>query len=351
MEIPDSNCFECDSMESFLHIILNGKIEDDNNATHLFFRGESKYHKYIIPSLYLNENLTTISSEYYFRNLLSQLGSPDYNNSFELFKLMSEFQHYGAKTRVLDITSNPLIALYFAVEKYCDKDLEPGYIYIYGSFPKIDRYDRDGELFDVGHTVAIKTALNLIPQKKINDFFSACELIKSGLSPADWKELRILHKNTLRLDNIQLATKKYTLPDDKYRNIMIFLNLLNQRAKTHEELVYPFVIFEDLKRANIVIPSKCTDRIKQQQGAFIFPKYVYTEGKTLEDIQKEIDESVSSLLTPIISEEGQKIFVIKVPGDKKNRIKAELSRLGITEGFVYPEIEHRSNALLSNFFN
>ena len=349
MELFDSNCFECDSMESFLHIILNGKLED--NSTHLYFRGESKYHKYIIPSLYLNEKLTMISSEYYFRSLLSQLGSQDYSNSFELFKLMSEFQHYGAKTRVLDITSNPLIALYFAVEKYCDEDLEHGYIYIYGSFPKIDRKDRDGELFDVGHTVAIKSALNLIPQTKVNAFFSACKSIKSSLSPDEWNELKNYPIEDLKIGSIQLNKKKLRITDDQYYKIQVFIDLLNQRAKTHEILVYPFVIFEDLNRANIVIPSKCTDRIKQQQGAFIFPKYVFTEDKKFEEIQKEIDDSVSTLLTPIITDDGRRVFVIIIPGDKKKRIKEELSRLGITEGFVYPEIEHRSNALLNNFYN
>ncbi len=46
---------------------------------------------------------------------------------------------------MLDITKNPLIALYFAVEK---DDEFPGYVYLFHS--------KNDEKFDTGHTVAIK---------------------------------------------------------------------------------------------------------------------------------------------------------------------------------------------------
>ena len=124
------------------------------------------------------------------------------------------------------------------------------------------------------------------------------------------------------------------------------MDLLNQRAKTSEELVYPFNIYEDLQLSHIVIPSNCSDRIKMHQGAFIFPKYVYTDGKSLVNIQKEIDRSVNTLSANIVSNDGRKINVIKIPGEMKAQIKKELANVGINEGFVYSDIEHRSNALL-----
>ncbi len=151
MFISKENSITCDSLESYLNCILKSKVSSDNNDTHLFFRGESKYHEFIVPSLYLHDELTIKSSEGYYRNLFSQLGKTDYSNGADLFRYISEFQHYGAKTRILDITSNPLIALYFAVEKYYGEDCgcrtgkklaEAGYIYIYGSHTKVDKYDR-----------------------------------------------------------------------------------------------------------------------------------------------------------------------------------------------------------------
>ena len=51
-----------------------------------------------------------------------------------------------------------------------------------------------------------------------------------------------------------------------------------------------------------------------------------------------------------MGEDGKMINAIKIPGDKKVLIRKQLAQIGITEGFVYPEIEHRSNTLLSSLF-
>lgn len=125
----------------------------------LYFRGESKEFDMRTPSLYLNEDLTMKGSERYYRTLMNELGTNDYEYNTSLARMMSELQHYGAKTRMLDITKNPLIALYFAVEK---DDEFPGYVYLFHS--------KNDEKFDTGHTVAIKTAMSLMPQSVINNF-------------------------------------------------------------------------------------------------------------------------------------------------------------------------------------
>ena len=133
------------------------------------------------------------------------------------------------------------------------------------------------------------------------------------------------------------------------------MELLNQRARVRERLKYPIKIFCDLNKAHIIIPSKSTDRIRQQQGAFIFPKYVNTRRKSLEDIQIEIDKSIQELnaiLTTSIynktrkRSEVKKFSCIKIEGKEKKNVRAELEQLGITPGYIYPDIEHQSIALL-----
>ena len=358
MFVSDDNCYICDSLESFLHLILNAKNDSIRKSTHLYFRGENKYHQYIVPSLYLDEGLTKKSSEYYYRVLLSQIGKADYTKSSDLFKQMIDFQQHGAKTRLLEVSTNPLIGLYFAVEKTFPDAAEPGYVYVFGSNPKGNRTDLTTEQFDVGHTVAIKTALNLIPQDKINEFMTTCKSIYARTSRSDWNQLRFRDISSLPInsdedDGTQSRRKaigSLSISSNEYVVIQSFMDLLNQRAKTSEALVFPFNIYEDIQLSHIVIPSNCSDRIKMQQGAFIFPKYVYTGGQSMDSIHKEIDRSISTLLTNIVSPDGKKINVIKIPGAKKDTIKRELALIGISEGFVYPEIEHKSNELLDTIF-
>lgn len=46
------------------------------------------------------------------------------------------------------------------------------------------------------------------------------------------------------------------------------------------------------------------------------------------------------------SDEITEYSVIKIDGRYKKTIRKQLEILGITEGFVYPDIEHQSKALL-----
>ena len=199
MYISEDNSIICDSLESFLCLILNENNDAVRQETHLYFRGENKYHKYLVPNLYLDEGLTKRSSDYYYRMLLSQIGSADYSKNSELFKHMVDFQHHGAKTRLIDISANPLIALYFAVEKNDIDSSDDGYIYVFGSFHRDDRPDNNAEQFDVGHTIAVKTALSLIPQDKINSFLTTCKSIYARTSRNDWNHRPLARLLAMRI--------------------------------------------------------------------------------------------------------------------------------------------------------
>ena len=86
-------------------------VEDMIKDEHLYFRGESKFYNYRVPTLYRKEKLVKNGSEYYYRTLLNELGKDDYGENTSLVRMISELQHYGAVTRMLDITKSPLIAL------------------------------------------------------------------------------------------------------------------------------------------------------------------------------------------------------------------------------------------------
>lgn len=336
------------------HSQLEEKETDKDKIKHLYFRGESSYYSLRTPGLYRNEKLSFEGSEYYYRMLINELGRDDYQENSTLVRLISELQHYGAETRMLDITRNPLIALYFAVE---EDNKEPGFVFIFES-------DETDEKFDTGHTIAIKSALNLISQKVINDFFDSIENIKTKYI-----------ENLENLENLPIfEIEKYlsnSPEDNSYINhIKQFMELLNQRARVRESLIYPFKIYNDLQKSHIVIPSRSTDRIKQQQGAFIYPKFVNCTGKTHMDIKNEISESINELCATLKTRKEDKnmvnddsnnlqnnnnnkilFSVIKIDAGNKKEIKKQLELLGITKGFVYPDIQHLSETLLNKHYN
>ena len=65
------------------------------------------------------------------------------------------------------------------------------------------------------------------------------------------------------------------------------------------------------------------------------------------------EDSASGVFTPkkfkkeVALEDYTSFSVIKIDPANKEEIRRELELLGITEGFVYPDIEHQSKALLN----
>lgn len=93
-------------------------IDKKPNHT-LFFRGHANTEYTALPSIFRGIPASETGEKYIFKeeqlfqNMIMHCPD-DFITCVSAFDFLTKMQHYGLPTRLLDITSNPLVALYFA---------------------------------------------------------------------------------------------------------------------------------------------------------------------------------------------------------------------------------------------
>ena len=261
-----------DSFARFAKAVQTG----DREGRELFYRGHSNSNYMLLPSIMRNSKWLIHERDMYNEALIE---CPDeFADCSTHLDYLVHMQHYGIPTRLLDITRNPLVALYFACEQ---NPQTSGEIIVFDA-------EKCKVKYPGSDTVSILASLPQFTEEmktRLSEWATADETTQEEFNK---KAIRLLHE--IRLEKPAFR--------DEIRK-------------------------EDIVDCFFVSSAKKNNRIVKQDGAFV--------------ICGLFDEKQNRINNYRYKEESKaQIFIVR-PEVKKDILK-ELNRYSINKAFLFPEI-------------
>ncbi len=266
------------------------QIKNDHYEMVLFFRGQANvdYRDRVCPGIYRRSERH--DEQYYLNNM--NLRCPQELKGLNSINRLTFLQHYGCPTRMLDVTTNPLVALFFA----CERDLNcDGEVFVFGINEADVLYSRSDRVI----------MLSKLPE----------------MDKDQQRKLRTLAYLYIDKDKFPQS------PNHGYSNPVVeqFYHTIRMDYPAFERLINPI----DLLSPIFVYTELNNPRILKQDGAFLMSGLDYDEA----DSNKKIREYIRN--------------EIIIPKDRKRHIIDELEMVSITQATLFPEVD-KVSAYLKN---
>lgn len=265
-----------------------------------YYRGHASVNYKLLPSIYRGGLLEKESVMYY--ELLSH-NSHEFIDTKKHIDILRKMQHYGMSTRLLDITSNPLVALYFSVSTN-------------------NNYDGEFIIFD--------------EEENVKSNFSDSVEILSALSTQKNEEKKKIYDVAVNYKkNLESSTANNEKIIENFNNELPIKNLLHeirQKVGNFEPIIVP----NDLLKSFFVVPLKDNERIIRQDGSFIIVGLADYTDSNFTTIKETVEKFRKK------SDNAETIRYI-IPASYKNSIRADLSVLGVNERYLFPGLDTAAN--------
>ncbi|WP_455001849.1 FRG domain-containing protein [Cardiobacterium hominis] len=311
-----------------------------------FFRGHGDEGWQMLPSIYRETSLIE-NEDKIIKDALTYCPD-DFSPSDTLFEKLVKLQHYGYSTRLLDLTANALVALYFAAwnEQHQDKD---------GELIILDIPNEEIKYGD-SDTVAILSAISL--QDKITSIQKCITVANQArnvkekvyerryiyfMETANNEEMEDIERFREELDFKNLEEYKDCLKKQEGKEA--FLEFFNKQPEiisllhdiqTDKPSFRPVIETSDLQRVICVRAKLNNQRISRQQGCFLLfgIKGCKTEAATIPDEWQRLASN------------SQKILV---KAESKDAIMEELKSFGISKRTLFPELEAQATEIMNHY--
>ena len=212
-----------------------------------------------------------------------------------MFDKLVRMQHFGLPTRLLDVSLNALVALYFATDPGPDGGSSDGMVTAFAIPPERDKY------YDSDSVSCLANLANMTSEEK-DEIYRLRESLKGDISSA---------RNITKFNESGVIER------------------LHQFIRSEKPYFLPIIDPIDLFKPYYVHPKMSNRRILAQSGAFILyginpPKKMYFPDK--------IDTTS---------------FI--VPKDEKSTIRKALENIGINESTLFPEIDKAAARIMNQY--
>lgn len=337
------------------------KLINDKKQNY-YFRGQDDAFSNTLPSVFRSRKLLD-NEDNMFNDFL--MADPQlFEKCRTNFERMALMEHYHLPTRLLDVSSNPLIALFFAVKGGQGN----GEVYVYKDRPNREKLAKMLDERGWHNLIAeykFKSGLTNHNYFKKNAFSNEMQLESSlaRQSMADKSAFFQTIKNFYQLDDRYVAHQHRLWSND-------YLNYFENEGGNyfarfkHDLHSLPFLrLFEEAKRdipsfenklnplelivPKIVTVKRMSRRMENQQGLFLFVPFIGDEYDQAVEVdyaeverQAQLAIDILSLYNPEKPDEKEKYII---PAQYKRSILDELAKLGIDYSFIYPE-DHAKKA-------
>ncbi|EMF5626603.1 FRG domain-containing protein [Enterobacter hormaechei] len=274
-----------ESVSDFIKVALSWR---NNGMSPTSFRGQKYSGWPMLPKLFRPDMKLYEHENFTVRDIVS-IHPEEFSKDQTMFDRLVRMQHFELPTRLLDVSINPLIALWFATEDFKkDRRLQDGLVYAYFVPESRQRY------YDSDRVSCMSNLANL----KIKDKSEIFNIISDGI------ERDLFNKN---------------------KSVDQLLYHIRMEKSHFRDEINPY----DLVHPIYVKPKMSNKRIIAQSGAFLlYGANGFKGTKPEEWIKRE--------------------YVV-IQAKNKKKIRRELELLGIHASSLFPEIDKTANFIIQKY--